>query len=223
MAWFLTAHKPLTRWGRATHICVNENIIIVSDNGLSPDRRQAIIWTNVGILLIGPLGINFGEFLIEISTFSFKKMHLKMSSAKWRLGLNVLAEPMTIKVLYFSKLIFTEKSFTKLIYLCIKSVYLVTFFIYQTDPITRLLQFICLLSMWLISNHGTAFDTEISYNFHPKQNEKLQFLQFPTFRISNFGYIKPIISPMIYKDIFVLSKLRLFPVKNIIPCMVTAF
>ena len=29
-----------------------------SHNGLSPGRRQAIIWTNSGILLIGPLGIN---------------------------------------------------------------------------------------------------------------------------------------------------------------------
>ena len=87
-----TGHS-LTHWGRATHICVSEIIIIGSDNGLLPGRRQAIIWTNVGILLIGPLGINFSEILIEISTFSFKKMHLEMSSAKWRLfrlGLNVL-------------------------------------------------------------------------------------------------------------------------------------
>ena len=30
--------------------------IIGSDNGLSPGRRQAIIWTNAGILLIGSLG-----------------------------------------------------------------------------------------------------------------------------------------------------------------------
>ena len=35
--------------------------IIGSDNGLSPDRRQAIIWTNAGILLIRSLGINFSE------------------------------------------------------------------------------------------------------------------------------------------------------------------
>ena len=84
----------LTHWGRATHICVSELIIIGSDNGLSPGRRQAIIWTNVGILLIGPLGINVSENLIEINTFSFEKMHLNMSSAKWRLfrlGLNVLS------------------------------------------------------------------------------------------------------------------------------------
>ena len=69
--------------------------IIGSDNGLSPGRRQAIIWTNVGILLIGPLGTNFSEMLIEIETFSFKKMRLKVSSAKWRpccIGLNVLID-----------------------------------------------------------------------------------------------------------------------------------
>ena len=67
-----------------THICVNKLTIIGPDNGLSPGRRQAIIWTNDGILLIGPLGTNFSEILIEIDTFSFKKMHLKMSSRKWR-------------------------------------------------------------------------------------------------------------------------------------------
>ena len=75
------------------HICVSKLTIIVSDNGLSPDRRQAIIWTNAGLLLIGPLGTNFSEILMEILTFSFKKMRLKMSSAKRRpfcLGLYVL-------------------------------------------------------------------------------------------------------------------------------------
>ena len=83
----------LTHWGRVTHICVSKLTIIGSDNGLSPGRRQAIIGTNTGILLIGPLVTKFSENLIRIQTFSFKKMHLKMSSAKWRpfcLGLNVL-------------------------------------------------------------------------------------------------------------------------------------
>ena len=76
-----------------THICVGELTIIGSDNGLSPERRQAIIWTNAGILLIGPLGTNFSEILIEIQRFSLKKIRLKMSSVKccsFRLGLNVL-------------------------------------------------------------------------------------------------------------------------------------
>ena len=76
-----------------THICVSKLTNIGSDNGLSPRRRQAIIWTNAGILLVGTLGTNISEFLIVIHTFSFNKIHLKMSSAKWHpfcLGLNVL-------------------------------------------------------------------------------------------------------------------------------------
>ena len=56
----------LTHWGRVTHICVGNLTIIGSDNGLSPDRRQTIIWTNVGILLNGPLGTNFSEILIKL-------------------------------------------------------------------------------------------------------------------------------------------------------------
>ena len=72
----------LTHWGRVTHICVGKLTIISSDNGLWPGRRQAIIWTNAGILLISPLGTNFNEILIEIWIFSFKKMHLKVSFAK---------------------------------------------------------------------------------------------------------------------------------------------
>ena len=51
----------LTHWGRVTHICVSTLTIVGSDNGLSPGRRQAIIYTNDGILLIGPLGTNFSE------------------------------------------------------------------------------------------------------------------------------------------------------------------
>ena len=83
----------LTHWGRVTHICAGNLTIIGPDNGLSPGPRQAIIWNNAGILSIGPLGTNFSDILIEILTFSFRKMWLKVSSAKWRpfcLGLNVL-------------------------------------------------------------------------------------------------------------------------------------
>ena len=91
--WDCHTNGTLTHWGRVTHICVGNLTITGSDNGLSPGRRQAITWANVGILLIGPLGTNFREMLIEIYTFSFKKIHLKMSSGKWQpfcLGLNVL-------------------------------------------------------------------------------------------------------------------------------------
>ena len=79
------SQEPLTQWGRVTHIWVDKITIIGSDNGLSPGRRQAIIWTNAGILLIRTLGTNFSEILGKIHSFSFKKMHLKMSSAKGRL------------------------------------------------------------------------------------------------------------------------------------------
>ena len=85
-----------------THICVSKLTIIGSDNGLSPDRRQAIIWTNAGLFLNGPLGTNFSEILIEILTFSFKKMRLKVPSAQRRpfcLGLNVL----TVSILLHRK------------------------------------------------------------------------------------------------------------------------
>ena len=59
----------LIHWGWVTHVCVSKLTIIGSDNGLSPGRRQAIIWTNAGILLTGPLGTNFSEILIEFYTF----------------------------------------------------------------------------------------------------------------------------------------------------------
>ena len=78
----------LTRWGRVTHVCVGLLTNIGSDKGLSPGRRQAIIWTNARILLIGPLGTN-NEFQIVIYTFSFNKMRLKVSS--------ILSRPQCVK------------------------------------------------------------------------------------------------------------------------------
>ena len=56
----------LTHWIRVTHICVSKQTRIGSNNGLSPGWRQAIIWTNAGILFIGPLRTNFNEISIEI-------------------------------------------------------------------------------------------------------------------------------------------------------------
>ena len=95
--YYLPTQTPhamvITHWGRVTHIRVSKLTTIGSDNGLSPVRRQAIIWTNAIILLIGPLGTNFSETLIEIYAFSFNNMQLKISSGKWPpfcLGLNVL-------------------------------------------------------------------------------------------------------------------------------------
>ena len=84
--------RDLTHWGWVTHIFISELTIIGSDNGLLPGRHQAIIWNNAGLLLIEPLGTNVNEISIGIQIFTFKKMHLNMSSVKWHpfcLGLNV--------------------------------------------------------------------------------------------------------------------------------------
>ena len=88
-----TIQIQLTHWGRVTHICVSKLTILGSDNGLSPEKRQVIICTNAGLLLIGPLGTNFSEILIKLLTFSSQKMRLKVLSVKRRpfcLSLNVL-------------------------------------------------------------------------------------------------------------------------------------
>ena len=71
----------LTRWDRLTHICVSKLTALGSDNGLSPVWRQAIIWTNAGILWIGPkLQWNFNR-----NSFIFVQENaLKMLSAYWR-------------------------------------------------------------------------------------------------------------------------------------------
>ena len=52
-----------------THIWVGNLAITGSDIGLSPGRRQAIIWTYAG-----PLGTNFSDILIENQTLSLKKV-----------------------------------------------------------------------------------------------------------------------------------------------------
>ena len=88
----------LTDWGWVTHI-----------------------WTNAGILLIGPLGTNFSEISIGIQTFSVTKMHLKMSSAKWRpisLYLSVLTQYGWNKITAILKIPFKKKKFLlwKLLY-----------------------------------------------------------------------------------------------------------
>ena len=97
----------LNWWGWVPHVglCVSKLTIIGSDNGLSPGS-----WTNAGILSIESLGTNFSEILIEIYTFSFKKMHLKMSSARWR--------PITICRPQYVNLLTPGDAYTILVQVC---------------------------------------------------------------------------------------------------------
>ena len=110
---------PLTHWGRVTHMCVSKLTIIGSDNGLSPGRRQAIIWINAGILLIRPLGTNFNEMLIEILTFihenAFESVVCEMAS--------ILSRPQCVKH-KLSKQLFKQK---------IKQEYMKKFFLSWPD------------------------------------------------------------------------------------------
>ena len=117
--WHWTGDKPSSEPMKTPHICVTviqfvlvntwthlgvfklispecriyasvNQVSLGSGNGLSPGRRQAITWTNAHVLSIRPSGIKFNENFIEIQSFSFMKMYLKMLSAKWRLGGNEL-------------------------------------------------------------------------------------------------------------------------------------
>ena len=65
------------------HICVSEEGLISSGNGLSPVRHQAVAWTNYGLLWIGLLGTSLCEIGILIPLFSFKYIW-KCRLSKWR-------------------------------------------------------------------------------------------------------------------------------------------
>ena len=99
LLWFDSRWFYLTHWGWVTYIYIYMYTCVTNlghhwvKNGLSPVRRQAIIWTNAVSLSIGPLGTHFSQIVFQIQTFLFQKMHLKMSSGKCRpfyLGLKVV-------------------------------------------------------------------------------------------------------------------------------------
>ena len=63
-------------WGRVINAYESVNwVTITSDNYLTPMQHQAIAWTNADLVLIKPLGLNFSKNLMEIQTFSIKKMY----------------------------------------------------------------------------------------------------------------------------------------------------
>ena len=62
MGWLLNS------WGRDTYI---------SHDGFVPDRRQAIIWTNAGLLSVAPLGTNVIETWIKNTTIFIKESAFK--------------------------------------------------------------------------------------------------------------------------------------------------
>ena len=54
-----------------------DKVIVDPDNGLLHAQHQGIIWTNVGLLLIGPLGTTSNEIWIKIQQFSLEENAFK--------------------------------------------------------------------------------------------------------------------------------------------------
>ena len=77
--------QTLTYSSRVTHICVSNLTIIGSDNGLSPGRRQAIIWTNAVILLTGRLGTNKLQWNVNRNSYIFIQENL-FENIVWKMA-----------------------------------------------------------------------------------------------------------------------------------------
>ena len=104
-----------------THFCVTNLTTNGSDHGL-------LSWTKPlsNPMLKYCLGTNFGEIVIQIQTFSFKKMHLKVSSTKW--GLFCVCYHFIHKIHY---LLYTTHT-VSFCFVC----FCYTIFMYSRDSIT---------------------------------------------------------------------------------------
>ena len=78
-----------------THICVIKLIIIDSDNGLAPVRRQAIIWTNAGILSIGPFNWNKLQWKFNRNSYIFIQENA-FENVVWKMA-SILSRPQCVK------------------------------------------------------------------------------------------------------------------------------
>ena len=61
----------IAHWGRVTHICVDKLIIIGSDNGLSPDRRQASHYLNQCSIIVNWILANIFQWKFNQNTAIF--------------------------------------------------------------------------------------------------------------------------------------------------------
>ena len=85
----------LCHWDQVTHICISKLTIIGLDNGLSPDRSQAIIWTTGRILSIGPLGTKLSEILTIHNSYIF--IQENASEYVWKM-MTMLSQPQCVIV-----------------------------------------------------------------------------------------------------------------------------
>ena len=89
-------NSPVTSEFPAQMVSNAENVSIRwRHHGFVVFRYQVITWNNTDMLAIASLGTKRNENCINVQKFSFIKMHLKVSSSKWRpfcTGPNVLNE-----------------------------------------------------------------------------------------------------------------------------------
>ena len=115
----------LTHWGLVTKYGLIDLVQHRSGNGFLSIWCQAITLTNVHLSTIGPQGTNFNEIWTKVRSFSFKKIHLKMSSAKclpFCSGLNVLT-----MMFHFLHLLIPSPSFILIFILIFTSLIDITF------------------------------------------------------------------------------------------------
>ena len=91
-----TGSGPLTHWGWVTHICVDK-LTIDPDNGLSPDRRQAIIGLNAEILLIGLFGRNKFQWNLYRNSYIFIQQNV-LQNVVWEMSA-ILYRPLCVNAL----------------------------------------------------------------------------------------------------------------------------
>ena len=108
----------LNHWGRVTHICTDNLTINGSDNGLSPGRRQAIIWTNAGILFIGPLAVRETK---SSSTFTATNISSNM------ICLLQLQDTLQMKSNY-TRIDYNHDTYSKIVHVIIKIIRIVHYF-----------------------------------------------------------------------------------------------
>ena len=128
------------------YICVTRLTVIGSENGLSSCRHQSIIWCNVGTFSIGPLGTNFSEILIDTNTFSPRKMHLKMSSRKWRpfcLGLNVLIDNLPSWIQFYQMRQYKVRANSASILPAAGNIYELSYYLFITKTWISMETFVC--------------------------------------------------------------------------------
>ena len=163
------------------YICVSKLTTIGSDNGLPPGRHQAIIWTNAVLVSIVPLVTNLSKIFIKIHTFSIKRIHIEMSSGKWRpflLGRNVLTPIFffievhlfvgrfafkPVRQILPEKITFSEQMPIPLTFFACNST--------STHNSIRLLVVIWLQKLAQLSCHAQNFAAITSVEYQWKQNE----------------------------------------------------